>query len=281
MARGGMGRPRGSVIWTRDKIPAPGDFVVLLFCEGDDFRERNPAGTGRPVRGLHPFPANRVRSWFHLFSLSAGSHQSPISEISTLARSFLPWVRESPIGGSLPLPWNVRTGAYAPRGPIPEGFSNRFSRKRGNQAAATALNYFAYNFIKIHRALRASPVLAAGVTDRLWGVADLAALRESCPQPRAENSGGKEAVLAIVGASRCCRTRNVVPASRLFRSQTGHPQRSLGGIAFSILRADLSLLRAKEFRAKDATDFKVAHSPMGRLLPSHTHRITVDGRIYS
>jgi hypothetical protein len=34
-------------------------------------------------------------------------------------------------------------------------------------------------------------------------------------------------------------------------------------------------------RANDATEFSVAHSPMGRLLPSHTHRITVDGRIYS
>jgi len=34
-------------------------------------------------------------------------------------------------------------------------------------AAATALNYFAYNFIKIHRTLRTSPAMATGVTDRL------------------------------------------------------------------------------------------------------------------
>lgn len=38
----------------------------------------------------------------------------------------------------------------------------------GYHAAATALNYFAYNFIKIHRTLRVSPGTAAGVTDRLW-----------------------------------------------------------------------------------------------------------------
>jgi hypothetical protein len=36
-----------------------------------------------------------------------------------------------------------------------------------NYAAAIALNYFAYNFIKIHRTLRMSPAMAAGVTDRL------------------------------------------------------------------------------------------------------------------
>ena len=47
--------------------------------------------------------------------------------------------------------------------------SNGFSRKLQNHAAATALNYFAYNFIKIHPPLRVSPAMAAGVTDRLWG----------------------------------------------------------------------------------------------------------------
>ena len=30
-----------------------------------------------------------------------------------------------------------------------------------------ALNYFAYNFIKIQRTLRTSPAMAAGATDRL------------------------------------------------------------------------------------------------------------------
>jgi hypothetical protein len=30
--------------------------------------------------------------------------------------------------------------------------------------------YFAYNFIKIHRTLRMTPAMAAGVTDRLWSL---------------------------------------------------------------------------------------------------------------
>jgi hypothetical protein len=53
-----------------------------------------------------------------------------------------------------------------------------FSRKLENHAAAVALNYFAYNFIKIHRTLRMSPAMAAGVTDRLWDVNELVALWE-------------------------------------------------------------------------------------------------------
>jgi IS1 family transposase len=57
--------------------------------------------------------------------------------------------------------------------------SNGFSRKLRNHEAATALNYFAYNFIQIHRTLRISPAMAAGVSSRLWDVADLVALWES------------------------------------------------------------------------------------------------------
>jgi IS1 family transposase len=57
--------------------------------------------------------------------------------------------------------------------------SNGFSRKLRNHEAATALNYFSYNFIQIHRTLRMSPAMAAGVTERLWSVNDLVALWES------------------------------------------------------------------------------------------------------
>jgi len=57
--------------------------------------------------------------------------------------------------------------------------SNGFSRKLRNHAASVALNYFAYNFIQIHKTLRTSPAQAAGVTDRLWSVNDLVALWES------------------------------------------------------------------------------------------------------
>ena len=44
------------------------------------------------------------------------------------------------------------------------------------QDFSAALNYFAYNFIKIHRTLRMSPAMAAGVPGRLWSVEDLVAL---------------------------------------------------------------------------------------------------------
>ena len=57
--------------------------------------------------------------------------------------------------------------------------SNGFSRKIENHAAAVALNYFAYNFVRIHRTLRTTPAMEADVTNRLWDVSDLVSLLEA------------------------------------------------------------------------------------------------------
>jgi hypothetical protein len=57
--------------------------------------------------------------------------------------------------------------------------SNGFSRKLENHIAAVALQYFIYNFVRIHRTLRVTPAMAAGVTNRLWEVSDLVALLEA------------------------------------------------------------------------------------------------------
>jgi hypothetical protein len=50
--------------------------------------------------------------------------------------------------------------------------SNGFSRKIESHMAAVAINYFAYNFIKIHCTLRGTPAMASGVTTRLFEVMD-------------------------------------------------------------------------------------------------------------
>jgi len=57
--------------------------------------------------------------------------------------------------------------------------TNAFSKKMENHIAAIALGYFAYNFIKIHRTLRITPAMAAGVTNMLWEVSDLVAAWEA------------------------------------------------------------------------------------------------------
>jgi uncharacterized membrane protein len=42
-----------------------------------------------------------------------------------------------------------------------------------------ALFTTSYNFVRVHKAVRMSPATAAGVSDRLWEVADIVALVEA------------------------------------------------------------------------------------------------------
>ena len=53
--------------------------------------------------------------------------------------------------------------------------TNAFSKKVENHAQAIALHFMFYNFVRIHKRLRATPAMAAGVTDRLWELEDLIA----------------------------------------------------------------------------------------------------------
>ncbi len=56
--------------------------------------------------------------------------------------------------------------------------TNAFSKKVENHAHAVALHMMYYNFVRIHKTLRVSPAMAAGVADRLWEIADIAKLVE-------------------------------------------------------------------------------------------------------
>lgn len=46
-------------------------------------------------------------------------------------------------------------------------------------ANAVALHFMYYNFVRIHASLRMTPAMAAGVTGKLWEIADIVALIEA------------------------------------------------------------------------------------------------------
>jgi 3-methyladenine DNA glycosylase/8-oxoguanine DNA glycosylase len=65
--------------------------------------------------------------------------------------------------------------------------TNGFSKKIENHAYAVALHVTFYNFVRIHKTLRVTPAMAAGVADRLWSMEDIVALvdaREGPPRKR-------------------------------------------------------------------------------------------------
>jgi len=54
--------------------------------------------------------------------------------------------------------------------------TNGFSKKVENLEHAVSLHFMHYNFARIHTTLRVTPAMAAGLTDRVWSLEEIAAL---------------------------------------------------------------------------------------------------------
>jgi hypothetical protein len=63
--------------------------------------------------------------------------------------------------------------------------TNAFSKKVENHAHSVALFAMYYNFVRIHRTLRSTPAMAAGVTSRLWEIGDIVGVLEAWETARA------------------------------------------------------------------------------------------------
>ncbi len=56
--------------------------------------------------------------------------------------------------------------------------TNGFSKKVENLAHAVSLHFMFYNFGRIHKSLRVTPAMEAGVTDHIWNLEEIAALSD-------------------------------------------------------------------------------------------------------
>lgn len=65
--------------------------------------------------------------------------------------------------------------------------TNAFSKKLDAHIDALSLYFVFYNFVRMHKTLRMSPAMAAGLTNKLWSMEDIVALidaREGEPKKR-------------------------------------------------------------------------------------------------
>lgn len=62
--------------------------------------------------------------------------------------------------------------------------TNAFSKKFENHMHMVTLYTVWYNFVRIHKSVRITPAMAAGLTDRVWSMEDIVAvIDESAPKP--------------------------------------------------------------------------------------------------
>ncbi len=67
--------------------------------------------------------------------------------------------------------------------------TNAHSKKYANHVYALALFFMHYNFVRVHKALRMSPAMSAGLVDTLWSMEDIAEridVRVNAPKPRGQ-----------------------------------------------------------------------------------------------
>jgi hypothetical protein len=57
--------------------------------------------------------------------------------------------------------------------------TNAFSKKIENHAHSVALFALYYNFVRVHKTLRVTPAMAAGITKRLWEIGDIVDVLEA------------------------------------------------------------------------------------------------------
>src|SRR5215831_14797712 len=61
--------------------------------------------------------------------------------------------------------------------------TNAFSKKIENHYHVVALHVMFYNFVRIHKTLRVTPAMEAGISDRLWSMEDIVALIDARERP--------------------------------------------------------------------------------------------------
>ena len=64
--------------------------------------------------------------------------------------------------------------------------TNGFSKKVENLEHAVSLHFMHYNFARVHKTLRVTPAMEAGISDHVWSLEEIAAL---IPEPVAQKRG--------------------------------------------------------------------------------------------
>ena len=74
--------------------------------------------------------------------------------------------------------------------------TNAFSKKFDNHCHALALYFVWYNWVRIHATLRVTPAMAAGLTDRLWSMEDIASMIDAALVVPAKHGPYKKRIAA-------------------------------------------------------------------------------------
>jgi IS1 family transposase len=194
-------------VWTWTALDADSKLMVSYFV-GDrsaesayilanDMRER--VSTERPqitTDGAAPYAAAIDEAFggqAHYAQLVKSYGTDPEAARGRYSPPVCTGCKPTPISGA-PDPAHVST-SYVERANLSIRMQNRrftrltnaFSKKFQNHVHALALYFAFYNFVRVHKTLRMTPAMAAGITDTLWMMEDIVAAidaRAEAPKKR-------------------------------------------------------------------------------------------------
>ena len=67
------------------------------------------------------------------------------------------------------------------------------ARRQPGAPAFVALHFLHYNFARIHKTLRITPAMAAGISDHVWSMEEIAMLTDAAYAPKKRGSYKKKA----------------------------------------------------------------------------------------
>lgn len=78
--------------------------------------------------------------------------------------------------------------------------TNGFSKKVENHGHAVALHFMYYNFVRIHKTLRVTPAMEAGLANHPWTLEELCNLMQS--KKKASSASAKENSMLLEALAR-------------------------------------------------------------------------------
>ncbi len=80
--------------------------------------------------------------------------------------------------------------------------TNGFSKKLANHRAAVAIHFMHYNFCRIHKTLRVTPAMEAGLSNHVWGLSELVGLLEAKERATIGTEANKRGPYRMAGNSK-------------------------------------------------------------------------------
>jgi len=95
------------------------------------------------------------------------------------------WICDSAVFGRDSIGLGPRLRQQAP------ALYERAAGRRNARRRAVAIHFMHYNFVRIHQSLRITPAMAAGVTAKLWSMADMVRVIEDWEEARSAKPGDR------------------------------------------------------------------------------------------